>query len=41
MDNIHVLNYLMNRQLGQERGRMVALFLDLKGAFDSVNRNLL
>jgi len=33
IDNVYVLNYLMNRQLGKEKRRMVAMFIDLKGAF--------
>lgn len=41
MNNIYVLNYLINRELGRKKGRMVALFIDLKVAFDSVNRRIL
>lgn len=37
IDNIYVLNYfLVNRQLG--KNERLALFVDLKAAFDSVNR---
>lgn len=38
-NNIYVLNYLVNRQLGK-RGRLVALFVHLKAVFNSVHRNI-
>jgi len=41
VDNIYVLNYLVNRQLGRKGGKVVALFVDLKAAFDSVDREVL
>ncbi|XP_067217103.1 LINE-1 retrotransposable element ORF2 protein [Linepithema humile] len=41
LDNIYVLNYLVNRQLGKKKGKMTALFIDLKAAFDSVDRGIL
>lgn len=44
IDNIiieHMLNYLINRQVGEKGGRMIAVFLDLKAAFDSVDRGVL
>jgi len=41
LDNVYVLNYMVNRQLGREKCRMVAMFIDLKGAFDAVNRDIL
>lgn len=41
MDNIYVLNYLVNRQLGIRKGDLAALFVDLKTAFDSVDRKVL
>lgn len=41
IDNIYVLNYLINRQLGRKKGRMAALFIDLKAAFNSVDRKIL
>lgn len=40
MDNVFALNYLVNRQL-RRKGKMVAFFVDLKAAFDSVNREIL
>jgi len=40
MDNIYVVNYLINRQLGKGK-RVVALFVDLKAAFDTVDREVL
>ncbi|XP_011299752.1 uncharacterized protein [Fopius arisanus] len=41
MDNIFVLNYLVNRQMKEKGGKLVACFIDLKAAFDSVNRKRL
>ncbi|KAL6421679.1 hypothetical protein ACFW04_014492 [Cataglyphis niger] len=41
MDNIFILNYLMNRQLSKKKGKLVAFFIDLKAAFDSVDRRKL
>lgn len=40
IDNVYTLNYLINRQLGKKKGRVVALFIDLKSAFDSVDRGV-
>ena len=41
MDNIHTLNYVAIRNLGWKKGKLIALFLDLKAACDSVNRRVL
>lgn len=41
IDNIYVINYLTNRQLGRKAGMLVALFVDLKATFDLVNRRAL
>ncbi|XP_011862008.1 PREDICTED: uncharacterized protein LOC105558746 [Vollenhovia emeryi] len=41
MDNVYALNYLVNRQTNRKRGKLVVLFLDLKAAFDSVDRGIL
>lgn len=41
MDNIYTLNFLINRQIERKRGKMVVFFVDLKAAFDSVNREIL
>lgn len=41
IDNIYVFNYLVNRQLGRKKGKLVAFFVDLKAAFDSVDRGVL
>jgi len=38
IDNIFTLNYLINRQIGRKGGKMVAVFVDLRAAFDSVDR---
>lgn len=40
MDNIYVLNCMVNRQI-RKGGKMVALFIDLRAAFDSVDRGVL
>ncbi|XP_046145496.1 trichohyalin-like [Osmia bicornis bicornis] len=41
VDNIYVLNYLVNRQIKREKGKVIAFFVDLKAAFDSVDRGVL
>jgi len=41
MDQSYALNYLINRQLGREKGEMIVLFVDLKAVFDSVDRDTL
>lgn len=41
IDNIYVLNYLVNRQMEKKEGKLVAMFVDLKAAFDSVDRGVL
>ncbi|XP_046145234.1 uncharacterized protein LOC123988602 [Osmia bicornis bicornis] len=41
MDNIYVLNFLVNRQIKKEKGKVMACFIDLKAAFDSVDRGVL
>lgn len=41
MDNIYVLNYVVNRQLRKKKGKVVALFVDLRVVFDSVDREKL
>lgn len=38
MDQIYALNYLINRQLGKKGGKMTTVFIDLRAAFDSVDR---
>lgn len=40
IDNIYVLNYLINRQLGK-KDRVLTLFMDLKGAFNSEHKRIL
>lgn len=41
LDNISVINYLVNMQWAKKRGGMVALFVDLKAAFDSIDKGVL
>lgn len=41
IDNVYVLNYLLNRQLGRKKGKMVVMFVDLKMVFDSIDRGVL
>jgi len=38
IDNIFVLNYLINRQIAKKGGKVIALFVDLRAAFDSMDR---
>lgn len=40
IDNIYVMNYLMENSW-EKRGKLVVLFMNLKAAFDSVNRGVL
>jgi len=37
-DAIYVLNYVVNREIARKRGKVFAFFVDLKTAFDKVNR---
>lgn len=41
MDNVYILNYIVNRQIEKKEGKLVALFVDLRAAFDSENRGML
>ena len=41
VDNIFVLNYLANRQEAKKQGKLVAMFVNLRAAFDSVDRRML
>ncbi|CAD6207995.1 GSCOCG00010271001-RA-CDS, partial [Cotesia congregata] len=38
IDNIYALNYLINREIHKEKGKLMVLFVDFKAAFDSVDR---
>jgi len=40
IDNIYVLNYLV-KEICKEEGKLVAFFVDLRAAFDSVDREVL
>lgn len=41
VNNIYTLNFLINRQLRKKGRKLVALFVDIKAAFDSVDREIL
>jgi len=41
IDNIFILNYFINRQIGKKRGKLIAVFVDLRAAFDSMDRVIL
>jgi len=41
IDNIFILNYLINRQIRKKGGKLIAVFVDLRTAFDSVDRGIL
>lgn len=41
IDNIYTLNYLVNRQINIKGGKMIILFVDMKAAFYSVDREKL
>lgn len=41
IDNIYVLNYLINRQIAKKGKEMLGFFIDLRAAFDRVNRKVL
>ena len=38
MYNVYILRHLLGREIRREGGRMYALFIDFKAAFNSVNR---
>jgi hypothetical protein len=37
MDNVHILDHLTKRKLKKKGGRMCALFVDFRAAFDKVD----
>lgn len=41
IDNVYVLNYLVNRQVWRRGRKLIALFVDLRAAFDSMDREVL
>lgn len=41
LDKVYILNYMVNRQLSKKGGKLIALFVDLKAAFDKVDRGIL
>ena len=41
VDNVYVLNYLVNKRVAKKHCKLVAMFVDLRAAFDSVDRRVL
>lgn len=41
IDQIYVLNYSLNRMITEKKEKMVVLFLDMRAAFNSVDRGIL
>lgn len=41
IDNIFILNHLVQREGGKKEAKVYALFVDLKAAFDNVQREVL
>ncbi|XP_020298257.1 uncharacterized protein LOC109862594 [Pseudomyrmex gracilis] len=41
IDNIYVLNYLVNKNLSKKGGKLMAFFVDLRSAFDMVDKGVL
>ena len=41
IDAIYVQKYLVNKELSKKRGKLIACFIDLKAAFDKVDRRAL
>lgn len=41
LDQTYALNYIINRQIGRKAGKLTAVFIDLKAAFDSVDKKVL
>jgi Reverse transcriptase (RNA-dependent DNA polymerase) len=40
-DNIYILNYTIEKELRKAKGKIYAFFVDLKAAFDRINRRKL
>lgn len=41
LDHIYVLNHLINKKMAEEKEKMFVLFIDMRAAFDSVDREIL
>lgn len=41
MNNVYVLNYMMGKQLERRKQKLVVLFVNLKAAFDMMDRKVL
>lgn len=41
MDNVYILNYVVNKELQREGGGVLAFFVNLHAAFDSVDGGVL
>lgn len=41
MDNIYILNYAVEKEISKKEGKVYAFFVDLKAAFDIINKEKL
>jgi len=41
MDNMRILQQVINKEISKKRGKMYGFFIDLKAAFDKVDRKIL
>jgi len=41
MDNVRILQQVINKEISKKRGKMYGFFIDLKAAFDKVDRKIL
>ena len=40
LDNVYILTFIINNGIAKRKGKIVALFVDLKAAFDTVDRGI-
>lgn len=41
LDNIYAVNYLVNREISRPGGKLITFFVDLRAAFDSIDKEVL
>jgi len=41
MDNVRILQQVINKEISKKRGKMYGFFIDLKAAFDKIDRKIL